>query len=75
MKRAINEGTVIDFNKKERSSLSEVAQSVGLGDITDASLKKNLAQFQKEVKRFRESNNIVFGKFTLMTCKNLSCSL
>lgn len=58
IKRAINEGTVIDFNKKERSSLSEVAQSVGLGDITDASLKKNLAQFQKEVKRFRESNNI-----------------
>lgn len=58
IKRAINEGTVIDFNKKERSSLSEVAQSVGLGDITDASLKKNLAQFQKEVKQFRESNNI-----------------
>ena len=75
MKRAISEGTVIDFNKKERQNLSEVAQSVGLGDITDASLKKNLAQFQKEVKRFRESNNIVFGKFTLMTCKNLSCSL
>ena len=58
IKRAINEGTVIDFNKKERSRLSEVAQSVGLGDITDASLKKNLAQFQKEVKQFRESNNI-----------------
>lgn len=58
IKRAIDEGTVIDFNKKERSSLSEVAQSVGLGDITDASLKKNLAQFQKEVKQFRESNNI-----------------
>lgn len=58
IKRAINEGTVIDFNKKERSSLSEVAQSVGLGDITDASLKKNLAQFQKKVKQFRESNNI-----------------
>lgn len=28
------------------------------GDITDASLKENLAQFQKEVKRFKESNNI-----------------
>ena len=58
IKRALHEGRVIDFYKKERSSLSEVAQSVGLGDITDASLKKNLAQFQKEVKQFRESNNI-----------------
>ena len=58
IRNAIKEGRVLDFNKKERSSLSEVAQSAGLGDITDASLKKNLAQFQKEVKQFRESNNI-----------------
>jgi hypothetical protein len=58
IRNAVKEGRVLDFNKKERSSLSEVAQSAGLGDITDASLKKNLAQFQKEVKRFRESNNI-----------------
>lgn len=58
IRNAIKEGRVLDFNKKERSSLSEVAQSAGLGDITDASLKKNLAQFQKEVKRFRESNHI-----------------
>ena len=61
MKRAINEGTVIDFNKKERSSLSEVAQSAGLGYITDASLKKNLAQFKKDVKRFRETNHIQYS--------------
>lgn len=58
IRNAVKEGRVLDFNKKERSSLSEVAQSAGLGDITDASLKKNLAQFQKEVKQFRESNNI-----------------
>lgn len=58
IRNAVKEGRVLDFNKKERSNLSEVAQSAGLGDITDASLKKNLAQFQKEVKQFRESNNI-----------------
>ncbi len=58
IRNAVKEGRVLDFNKKERSSLSEVAQSAGLGDITDASLKKNLAQFQNEVKQFRESNNI-----------------
>ena len=55
---AINDGRVLDFNKKERQNLTVIAQPAGLGNITDASLKKNLAQFQKEVKRFRESNNI-----------------
>lgn len=58
IRNAIKEGRVLDFNKKERSSLSVIAQPAGLGNITDASLKKNLAQFQKEVKRFRESNHI-----------------
>lgn len=55
---AINDGRVLDFNKKERQNLTVIAQPAGLGNITDASLKKNLAQFQKEVKRFRGSNNI-----------------
>lgn len=55
---AINDGRVLDFNKKERQNLTVIAQPAGLGNITDASLKKNLAQFQKEVKQFRESNNI-----------------
>lgn len=58
IRNAIKDGRVLDYNKKERDNLSEVAQPAGLGDITDASLKENLAQFQKEVKRFKESNNI-----------------
>lgn len=58
IRNAIKDGRVLDYNKKERGNLSEVAQPAGLGDITDASLKKNLAQFQKEVKRFKEGNNI-----------------
>lgn len=58
IRNAIKDGRVLDYNKKERGNLSEVAQPAGLGDITDASLKENLAQFQKEVKRFKESNNI-----------------
>ena len=61
VERAISEGTVIDFNKKERQNLSEIAQPVGLGNITDASLKKNLAQFKKDVKRFRETNHIQYS--------------
>lgn len=58
VRNAIKDGRVLDYNKKERSSLSVIAQPAGLGNITDASLKKNLAQFQKEVKRFKEGNNI-----------------
>jgi hypothetical protein len=58
IRNAIKDGRVLDYNKKERGNLSEVAQPAGLGDITDASLKENLAQFQKEVKRFKKSNNI-----------------
>ena len=58
IRNAIKDGRVLDYNKKERGNLSEVAQPAGLGDITDASLKENLAQFRKEVKRFKESNNI-----------------
>lgn len=58
IRNAIKEGRVLDYNKKERGNLSEVAQPAGLGDITDASLKENLTQFQKEVKRFKEGNNI-----------------
>ena len=58
IRNAIKDGRVMDYNKKERSHLSVIAQPAGLGNITEASLKKNLAQFQKEVKQFRESNNI-----------------
>lgn len=58
IRNAIKDGRVMDYNKKERSNLSVIAQPAGLGNITEASLKKNLAQFQKEVKQFRESNNI-----------------
>ena len=58
IRNAIKDGRVLDYNKKERSNLSVIAQPAGLGNITEASLKKNLAQFQKEVKQFRESNNI-----------------
>lgn len=58
IRNAIKDGRVMDYSKKERSNLSVIAQPAGLGNITEASLKKNLAQFQKEVKQFRESNNI-----------------
>ena len=52
------ENRVLDNNKKRESDLSVIAQSAGLGNITVSSLNKNLAQFKKEVNRFREKNNI-----------------
>ena len=58
IRNAIKENRVLDFNKKRESDLSVIAQSAGLGNITRSSLNKNLAQFKKEVNRFREKNNI-----------------
>ena len=55
---AVRDGRVIDFNKKMRDDLSVIANPAGVGNITDSSLKDNLARFLKEIKSFREKNNI-----------------
>ena len=58
IKQAVEEGRVIDFDKKMRDSLSVIANQARVGDITDASLNANLSHFRKEIKSFREKNNI-----------------
>lgn len=56
--RAVQDGRVIDFNKKMRDALSVIANPAGVGNITDSSLSDNLARFRKEIKSFREKNHI-----------------
>ena len=55
---AVRDGRVIDFDKKMRDSLSVIANQARVGDITEASLTANLSHFLKEIKHFREKNNI-----------------
>ena len=58
IKQAVEEGRVIDFDKKMRDSLSVIANQARVGDITEASLNANLSHFRKEIKSFREKNKI-----------------
>ena len=55
---AIKDGRVIDFNKEMRDELSVIANPAGVGNITDSSLDYNLSQFIREIKAFKEKNNI-----------------
>ena len=58
---AVKDGRVIDFNKEMRDDLSVIANPAGVGNITDSSLKDNLARFRKEIKAFREKNSIDYN--------------
>ena len=55
---AVKDGRVIDFNKEMRDDLSVIANPAGVGNITESSLATNLSRFLKEIKSFREKNNI-----------------
>ena len=55
---AVKDGRVIDFNKEMRDDLSVIANPAGVGNITESSLANNLSRFLKEIKSFREKNNI-----------------
>lgn len=57
---AIKEKRVIDFDKKKRGELSEVAQTTSLGSITESSLSKSLSQFKKEINSYKNKNNIQY---------------
>lgn len=49
-------------NKKMRDALSVIAEQARLGDITETSLNESLSQFRKEIKPFKEENNINYSK-------------
>ena len=62
VKDAIDNHRVIDFDKKKRSYLSVIAQTVNLGNITEVSLEENLSQFREEIKVFKEKNKINYSE-------------
>ncbi len=62
IKNAIKDGRVLDFDEKKRDDLSVIANTAGIGNITKSSLTKNIAYFKKEVKAFKEKNNILYSE-------------
>ena len=60
---AIEDGRIVDFDRKKiRDDLPVIAQRTRLGNITEKSLNTNLSQFRKEVKAYREKNNILYSE-------------
>lgn len=59
---AVADNKVLDFdNKKMRADLTVIAQDTTLGNVTAPSLTKNVAQFQKNVKSFKDKNKINYS--------------
>ncbi len=69
IRNAIKDGRILDFNEKKRDDLSVIANPAGVGNITKSSLEKSLTRFRKEIKAFREKNNIQEhrGRFCVLT--------
>lgn len=61
VKSAIEDGRVLDFDKKKRDALSVIAKTTRLGNITESSLKDSIAQFRKTVKSFKEKHKIHYS--------------
>lgn len=59
---AIVEKRVLDYDsKKVRADLPLIAQDSTLGNVAVPTLMKNVAQFQKEVNRFKQNNKIYYN--------------
>ena len=56
--RAIADGNVLSYDKKNRAKLSVIAQHTRLGNITDSALATNLSRFREYVNNFRARNKI-----------------
>ncbi len=61
VRNGIKEGRVLSFEKTMRDDLSLTADTVGIGSITEPSLKENVARFRKEIKGFKEKNKINYS--------------
>lgn len=61
VRNAVEQGRVLDFDTTKRESLSVIAKQARLGNITADSLAKSIAQFKKEINRFREENKINYS--------------
>lgn len=51
---AVKERRILDYDKEKGSVLSVIPQQTGLGNVTEASLTNNIAQFKKFVNDFKE---------------------
>ncbi|MBR3136558.1 MAG: hypothetical protein IKG32_06085 [Clostridia bacterium] len=61
IQKAIESGRVLQFDKEKEGTPSVIAHTVSMGNITAASLNKNVAQFKKEVNSFKEKNSIRYS--------------
>jgi len=61
IQKAIDSGRVLQYDKEKEGTLSVIAHTVSMGNITAASLNKNVSQFKKEVNSFKEKNGIRYS--------------
>jgi len=59
---AIEDGKILYLDKKARADLPVIAKRAPLGNVTRPALEDNVAQFQKEVKRFKQANKIDYSR-------------
>lgn len=61
IQNAIKNGRILDYKKERGNDLSVIANPAGVGDITESFLNANVSQFKKEIKQFKEKNNIFYS--------------
>lgn len=54
-------GKILDVSKKMTEDQPVIAEHLTLGNIATSSIKKNVAQFRKEVKEFKDKNKIRYS--------------
>lgn len=64
IEKAIEKGAILDYDKKIRANLPVIAQLTRLGNVTESTLKENIARFQNDVKVFKEEKKISYQKRT-----------
>lgn len=58
---AVEDGRVLDYDKKRGSVLSVIAQHAKLGDITEASLNDSISRFKRCVNDIKRKNKINYS--------------
>ena len=69
---AIKNKKVLLIDKKIRADVPVTAKRTSLGSVTTSALEKNVAQFKREVKAFKEKNKIRYSLTTDSKGNNLS---
>lgn len=61
IRKAVENGRIIDFDQKKRDLLSVIAKQSRLGNVSANTLNKNLTQFKKEIKDFQTEKKIKYS--------------